>query len=87
MGMEMMWQPIATVPNTLDEVLLYWPFWSQRAVIGGRNYDVEDDVIVWLASWHTERWSSGDDATDPGPTHWMPLPDPPSELFRQEGQP
>ncbi len=61
------WQPIESAdladPNA---VLLYWPFWSERPTIG---YPVN-------GGWWTENWL-GDDATDPGPTHWMPLPGPP----------
>jgi hypothetical protein len=71
------WQPIETAPKQIDPVLLYWPYWTTEPVIGARNYRPDDGHIEWFASWHTERWM-GDDAEDPGPTHWMPLPDPPT---------
>jgi hypothetical protein len=72
------WRPIATAPKDMNAVLLWWPYWTQEPVIGVRNYKTEYDgtEIIWLDSWSTERWL-GDDAHDPGPTHWMPLPDPP----------
>jgi hypothetical protein len=61
------WQPIAASPVEEKAVaLLWWPYWSRRPVIGQRKHG---------------RWYSLDaisDAEDaPGPTHWMPLPDPP----------
>jgi hypothetical protein len=61
------WQPITTHPaSDMNPVLLWWPFWTQTPVIGE----------YWDGVWSTEKWL-GDDATDPGPTHWMPLPEPP----------
>lgn len=72
------WQPIETAPKDLNSVLLYWPYWTTEPVIGARNYRVLDDGsgYEYFDSWHTERWL-GEDAEDPGPTHWMPLPYPP----------
>lgn len=60
------WQPISTAPADADvnPVLLFWPYWSQRPVIG--------DCVEGV--WSTDKWL-GEDAEDPGPTHWMPLPD------------
>jgi len=72
------WQPIDTAPKGMNAVLLYWPYWTKEPIIGERDYRCADDgQITWFDSWHTERWL-GDDATDPGPTHWMPLPAPPA---------
>ena len=65
----MTWQPITTF-NLHDQeaVLLFWPYWSQEPVIG----------FLVNGVWWAERWL-GDDAEDPGPTHWMPLPDNPKD--------
>ena len=64
------WQLIATyreIPGVLmDEVLLYWPYRVRWPVVGQCVNGV----------WMTEKWL-GDDAADPGPTHWMPLPEVP----------
>lgn len=63
----MIWQDIATFQKANpNSVLLYWPYWSTEPVIG-----------QYVGStWWTERWL-GDDEMDPGPTHWMPLPEKP----------
>lgn len=60
------WRLIATFKADPNPVLLYWPYWSEVPVIG----EMVDGV------WWTEKWL-GEDAEDPGPTHWMPLPDVP----------
>lgn len=60
------WQPISTWPvGDPNSVLLYWPYWSEEPVIGQHVDGI----------WWTDKWL-GEDAEDPGPTHWMPLPDP-----------
>jgi hypothetical protein len=65
-----LWLPIAThPPNDPSPVLLFWPYWSQVPVIGDRYAG---------GPWSTEKWL-GEDAEDPGPTHWMPLPDNPTK--------
>jgi hypothetical protein len=62
---EAQWQPIETAPKNRVEVLLYWPYWHLLPMIG-----------YWkLGLWRAEHAISGD---GPGPTHWMPLPAPPS---------
>ena len=38
-----------------------------------------EEGSVWFAYIdYNERWLTGDDATPISPTHWMPLPEPPS---------
>lgn len=70
----MMWQPIETAPKDGTEILL------------------SDGACVSIGGW-LSRQDVGDECpfgTDPGwwavachnPTHWMPLPDPPT----QEGE-
>ncbi len=66
---ERQWQPIETAPKDGNPVLLYWPYWRGRAVIGYFAY--------------TGKWCCIHALTDgPGPTHWMPLPKPPSDQAR-----
>ena len=67
------WQPIKTAPKDGTRILLFWPYWRKRhAVIG--FYD-RDSVA-------NNKWEA-DCALDEGPlpTHWMPLPDPPKDVF------
>ena len=59
------WQPIESAPKDGTRVLVWWPYW--------RSYPVS-------ARWFNGEWDSycrleGDSV---GPTHWMPLPAPPS---------
>lgn len=59
------WQPVETAPKDGTLVLLWWPYWRQRAVIG---------YYATLA----DRWQSSEVLYDAEPpTHWMPLPLPP----------
>ncbi len=58
------WRPIETAPREDNaSILLYWPYWSDRAIVG------------W---WSRQGfWDSGHTLTygpQPGPTYWMPLP-------------
>lgn len=73
----MTWQPIETAPKDGRMVLLY----------PSRCWCDEDDrgeVAYWDADF-SEWVGIGPIAEDyTGPTHWMPLPDPP--LARLEGQ-
>lgn len=71
------WQPIATAPQDKGEVLAWFPI---------------SDGKVMLAHWNPEPWASKPKPfwdvygniwgtrrlRDCQPTHWMPLPDPPS---------
>lgn len=63
------WHPIETAPkNEHTDILVICPF--------NRQY-----VVCWLDEW----WHVDDNKHGPfplrgaGPTHWMPLPDPPKE--------
>ena len=66
------WQPIETAPKDGSCILAWWPHWRSRAVI---------------AYWSTQDcWASIDALTwDIPPTHWMPLPNPPTDLHNIEG--
>jgi len=60
------WQPIDTAPDTPKGViLLYCPPPGEGVTAGYRG-----GLMQWRG-WH-------DDYLDVQPTHWMPLPDPPT---------
>ena len=65
----MKWEPIETAPKDRD-VLLWWPYWSRRPTIGYWKH------TRWMAE-NALQDSVGD--SGPQPTHWMPLPDPPTD--------
>lgn len=77
------WQPIETAPPThsMKQILLAW---RHRAVSCGW-WDVDEDYherpIWWISP--EEGWRSDGDmcipVEDGWPTHWMPLPKPPSD--------
>ena len=67
------WQPISTAPHDGTEVLLWWPYWRKRPVIG-----------VWKqGEWQTEAklWDYGtgspEELEKAQPQAWQPLPIPP----------
>lgn len=61
------WKPIATAPRDGTWVLLWWPHWFYQPMSGYYGLD----------GWQMDRALLG--ADDPGPTHWCPLPSPPTE--------
>lgn len=69
------WQPIETAPRDGTKILVYIQSASLDWRIVARAFDEHD-------GWYS----------DPGkhhvrPTHWMPLPDPPSAALRAESPP
>lgn len=60
------WQPIESAPKDGTEILLYCP--TSEVFVG-----------IYCAGWG-RGWAPRfyDDTPDFIPTHWMPLPDPPS---------
>jgi len=56
------WKPISTAPKDGTEILGYW---ARSKVYG-------------LTEWRGDGWidEEGDPVSDP--THWMPLPEPPT---------
>jgi hypothetical protein len=74
----MNWQPIETAPKMDGVLVLLHPSrcWSEDA----EPYDAE--VGYW--DDYTQSWQgAGSRAEDyTGPTHWMPLPEPPSQEVR-----
>jgi hypothetical protein len=71
----MNWQPINTAPKDGTSVLLYQP--------KGRYYHECMMVAAWSTSWMPDgiggyEWENELQA----PTHWMPLPLPPTEWIK-----
>lgn len=60
------WQPIETAPK--DGELLAWV----RTAAGGRVATIEWCGGQWVESYDLAGWMP-----KYGPTHWMPLPEPP----------
>lgn len=73
------WQPIETAPKDGSSVLLWSEAWdmSWGVVIG--SYDA--------GAWVTSEGQTADDDEDEfgsiAPTHWMPLPPPPSPATQE----
>ena len=67
----MEWQPIETAPKVGTWVLGFFP-----------NYGVEVQQMRWhdLNGQHVFHWMIFGMLTLSGPTHWMPLPEPPEDL-------
>lgn len=64
------WQPIDTAPRDYTEILVY---------------DPEHECFVAWYEYHRHEWRwSPHDAGWCNPTHWMPLPPPPTEKARSE---
>lgn len=57
------WQPIETAPKDGRRLLLWWPEWCDEPIKG------------W---WADGYWQCIDAVVEEGPTHWMPLPPPPT---------
>jgi hypothetical protein len=74
-----MWQPIGTAPKDETEIIIWNGFerlvacWSRMDVIGHPKWAWRITSSVYL---HGEEW---DTEIDPQPTHWTPLPEPPTE--------
>tara|TARA_Y100000310_G_scaffold345377_1_gene464284 strand:- start:4079 stop:4309 length:231 start_codon:yes stop_codon:yes gene_type:complete len=69
----MAWQSIETAPKDGTMVLVWWPCWSDHAVVAAYSPKV--------GSWWAHEQLADE---NPEPTHWMPLPIPPSESEAQE---
>jgi hypothetical protein len=68
---EVKWQPIETAPRDGTVVFLYWPTLSITAYPAvGVNHD---DGYGW-------EWLQWRDYGEVIPTHWMPIPLPPSPI-------
>lgn len=69
------WQPIATAPKDGTAILAWHPDWQDEPL-----------SLRWHGHWH--KWILNGVLLDLGdwgePTHWMPLPPPPSWLRGKE---
>jgi len=64
------WQPIETAPKDGRRILVYAETWPEIAVAEWR------DKGITLEGWRLHPFND----IDPEPlTHWMPLPEPPSQ--------
>lgn len=61
----MEWQPIETAPRDGTRILLFREGWHVNCAVG-----------YWRIDWHEFAPVGGE--CFPQPTHWMPLPPPPS---------
>lgn len=67
------WQPIETAPKDGTGFLGWWPHWTAFPVrIWWQNNQ------WYMAEDHPATWHDGMPRGH-GPTHWMPLPEPPKE--------
>ncbi len=73
-----MWQKIETAPRDETLVLLYFPEapWSIEGNIGIGFYSTNADDVPEEDRWF--RLESDGNPFDERPTHWMPLPEPPT---------
>lgn len=60
------WRPIETAPRDCACLI------ASRCEDSGQRW-------VAIARWHGNHWCSDDDGMLGGATHWMPLPEPPTE--------
>jgi hypothetical protein len=61
------WQPIETAPKDGSSILAIWR-WGDNPDNGAETHM----VVRWCGWWDAQGF------TQPEPTHWMPLPEPPS---------
>lgn len=76
------WQPIATAPKEDAKKLLVWSadglgiWYRDLYYTEGIGRDYSPGMSGWVDEEGAARYDS--------PTHWMPLPDPPSEADKRE---
>ena len=78
------WQPIETAPKDGSKVLLAKFGWYSVPALTPfpAETDPKEFGLWWGAvGFWSDRWKNWNDGIEPcglaGPTHWMPLPDPP----------
>lgn len=65
------WQPIDTAPKDGTRILVYSQSLYWLVAFFGGDHDRPGHLSQWRSAWDAE-WLART------PTHWMPLPDPPS---------
>lgn len=63
------WEPIESAPKDGTFILTY---------DAGSSYPDDPEECIWLVNWDVDRWRIMLDGQSASPTHWMPLPAPPS---------
>ena len=73
------WQPISTAPNETELLVGKWVNDEWRICQSSRHYDegsyMDNEPAYWY--WASD-WDNGGVTDDEGPSHWQPLPPPPS---------
>lgn len=75
-GLSMMeWQPIETAPKDGTELILF----DEMVCIGSwrNDWNFQDEPKQWFDNTFDD-YSCGYGSTPLKPTHWMPLPEPPT---------
>ena len=74
----MSWQNIETAPKDGTDILLFYPTTNRKVCIG--CYRVHESITNGAVVYRSEGWAVGwfGFGDQPNPTHWMPLPEPPS---------
>ena len=74
------WQPIETAPRDGTPILIFDPTKSSHDQIDGLRFDDARYAIGYWRVWKENgewMWGNRNSAYN-SPTHWMPLPDPPT---------
>lgn len=79
----LVWQPIATVPKDGRAVVLCWAINADGRLIDWNEEPESMGVFLQVASWQADHWNvyintPTDARLHFEPTHWMPVPNPPS---------
>ena len=74
------WQPISTAPKDGTRILLYRPGSYPWAAVVAGEFDLQAHYGKPRPYWthDRERMAGVQEARNKPPTHWMPLPAPPS---------
>jgi len=74
------WQPIETAPRDGTNILVFKKFERHRWLDHGWSYYIE--IVYWFdGDWIIMARAP---PTNNNPTHWMPLPELPKEVARQD---
>lgn len=69
------WQPIETAPRDGTDVLLWWPYWRKKPIIG--RYENHPTGGYWNTEAKLIEYGQGVPDNNEDPTHWKPLDAPP----------